>query len=262
VLGRLKNLFSGKDSQTRPHVAGPPSTPTILAPDQPFCAIGDVHGCLGNLTTLYDRLRAEFGPDIPVIFIGDLVDRGPDTAGTLAFVRDLCLTRPDTHVSIMGNHEKMMIDFIDDPAGRGLRWLVFGGVETLQSYGIDTPRTKRPDLDDAVELAEQLEDAMPDGMIDWLRSLPPRWSTGNIHCVHAGMDPELPVEEQSPRVMINGHPAFLQRPRGDGQTVLHGHTIMSDAVVGDTRISVDTGAYSTGRLTAAYVAPETCRFID
>ena len=61
--------------------------------------------------------------------------------------------------------------------------------------------------------------------------------------------------------MVNGHPAFLSVPREDGQTVLHGHTVMAEATLGDGRISIDTGAYFTGVLTAAHVAPGACRFI-
>ncbi|WP_375173918.1 metallophosphoesterase [Pseudooceanicola sp.] len=260
MLGRLKNALSGKPRAPRARVAARPTVETRLAPDQPFCAIGDIHGRLDLLKPLHAKLRAEFGADIPVIFIGDIVDRGPDSAGTLRYIHDLCRDQPEANICIMGNHEQMMLDFIDDPAGRGLRWLSFGGAETLQSFGLTPPRSS-PDLEDAVELAEALEEAMPAGILTWLRTLPPLWSSGNIHCVHAAMDPESPVTEQSSRVMINGHPAFLEVPRLDDQTVLHGHTIMAEATVGDTRISIDTGAYSTGRLTAAHVAPDSCRFI-
>lgn len=262
MLGRLKTLFGSKESAPRPHVAPAPRVETVLAPDRPFCAIGDIHGCLHLLQPLYTRLRRDFGPDLPVIFMGDIVDRGPQSAGTLDFVHDLCRTRPEANICIMGNHEKMMLEFIDDPAGRGLRWLTFGGAETLQSYGLDAPKSKRPDLEDAMDLAEALEEAMPDGLQTWLRGLLPHWSSGNIHCVHAAMDPDRPATEQSSRVMINGHPAFLTTPREDGQTVLHGHTIMARPTIGDGRISIDTGAYATGQLTAAYIAPDTCRFIS
>jgi serine/threonine protein phosphatase 1 len=260
MLGRIAKLFSGQGPAPRRHVAPKPTVDTVLTPDAPFCAIGDAHGCLNLLQPLYDKLRAELGPDIPVVFLGDMVDRGPDAAGVLSFVHRMVTDQPDSHIAIMGNHEQMMLEFIDDPAGKGLRWLTFGGVETLASFGIQAA-SKNPDLEDAMEWSEALEKAMPDGLLDWIRQLPARWSSGNIHCVHAGMHPDDPIDQQKSRTMINGHPLFLNIPRDDGQTVLHGHTVMADATIGDTRISIDTGAYFTGTLTAAYIAEGTCRFI-
>ena len=259
VLKKLKSIFAASPNNPRA-LRGQATRETLIAPDVPFCAIGDVHGCLDLLKSVYSDLRARYGDEIPIIFLGDLVDRGPDSAGVLAMVRDLTTAQPDRHVAIQGNHEKMMIEFIDDPAGKGLRWLTFGGVETLASFGIQAS-SKRPDLEDAMEWSEALEDAMPDGLLEWIRQLPALWSSGNVHCVHAGMHPDDPVDQQKSRTMINGHPLFLNIPRDDGQTVLHGHTVMADATIGDTRISIDTGAYFTGTLTAAYIAQDTCRFI-
>ena len=261
MFGKLKSLFGGTDAKPRMHVAPEPTTETLIAPEHIFAAVGDVHGCLPQLETLYGKLKSEFGSDLPVIFLGDIVDRGPDTAGALRMIYELCRDAPESHGAIMGNHEEMMLEFIDDPVGKGSRWLVFGGQQTLASFGISIPST-RPDVEEAMEVAEALEDAMPQGMLAWLRGLPTHWSTGNIHCVHAGMNPGLAPGDQTDRVMINGHPAFLTTPRHDGQTVLHGHTVMNKATIGDGRISIDTGAYMTGVLTAAHVAPGTCRFLS
>lgn len=260
MLSKLKSLFS--DGGHKPPSFTPPKATfeTVLAPEQPFCAVGDMHGCLTLIEPLYEKLRGEFG-DIPIVFLGDHVDRGPDSAGVLRALFDLSVESPTSHISIIGNHEKMMLEFIDDPAGMGARWLSFGGQETLESFGITLP-SRRPDAEDALEAADKLEGAMPKGMLNWLRALPPRWSSGNVHCVHAAMDPEVSPEDQDPRVMINGHPDFFATPREDGQTVVHGHTVVSRATAADGRISIDTGAYYTGRLTAAYIAPNTCRFIE
>jgi serine/threonine protein phosphatase 1 len=261
VLKRLKQIFAKPEPGPHLHTAPDPTVDTVLHPGRPFCAIGDIHGRRDLLDPLLAKLRGEFGPDVPVVFIGDAIDRGPDSAGVLSRIQALTGSAPETHIALMGNHEQMMIDFIDDPAGKGARWLSFGGIETLASFGIEV-EGKRLDAEDALDTADALESAMPPGMLDWLRALPVVWSTGNVHCVHAAMDPEISPAAQSPRVMVNGHPAFLRRPRSDGQTVVHGHTVMADPVVGDTRISIDTGAVFTGRLTAAYVATDTCRFIS
>lgn len=233
---------------------------TRLAPERPFCAVGDVHGRPDLLAQLYRRLCADHGDAIPVIFLGDYVDRGPDSAGALRMVHDLVTAAPDRHVALTGNHERMMLEFIDDPAGKGARWLSFGGIEAMQSFGI-TEAMGRMDPETALDAAAALADVLGAEMLTWLRGLPVRWSSGNMHCVHAGMDPERAVADQPERVLISGHPGFLTTPRTDEATVVHGHTVMSRAAVWDGRVSLDTGAYFTGRLTAAFIDRDTCTFI-
>lgn len=261
VLKRLKSMFGGSGHGARAHVPSAPTVETILAPEHPFCAIGDVHGRYDLLLPLYVRIREEFGTDIPVIFIGDYVDRGPQSAEVLNGLFEEYKQNPANVVCLMGNHEKMMLEFIDDPAGKGARWLINGGLETLQSFNI-TGITSHSDVDDAMEAADALEAAMPEGMQAWMRALPLSWSSGNMHCAHAAMAPDTPPQDQNPRALLWGHPRFLREPRTDGQTVVHGHTIMQQPVVGDTRISIDTGAYETGRLTGVYVDADTYRFLE
>lgn len=259
VLKKLKSLLGSSPNAPRART-GVATRETLLNPDAPFCAIGDAHGRLDLLAPLYDRIRATYGADIPVVFLGDFVDRGPESAGVLRMVRDLNMARPDVDIALTGNHEKMMIEFIDDPAGKGARWLTFGGIETLHSFGI-SQNSIRYDAEDALEAADALEDALPDGMLDWLRTLPATWVSGNMHCVHAGMDPDIAADAQKTKVMINGLPNFLTRARQDDVTVVHGHTVMQEAAVWDGRVSLDTGAYLNGRLTAAYIEKGTCTFL-
>jgi serine/threonine protein phosphatase 1 len=259
VLKRLKSLFGASPNNPRV-VSGVATRDTIFAPDTPFCAIGDIHGRLDLLQPLYDRLRNTYGADTPMIFLGDFVDRGPDTAGVLRYVQDLTDKDPIHNIGIMGNHEQMMLEFIDDPAGNGRRWLRFGGQDTLRSFGIDQ-EVAPDDAEDLVDLADALENAMSDGMVSWMRTLPALWSSGNVYCVHAGMNPEVEPTSQKPRTLINGHPDFLTKARSDRATVVHGHTVMEQAMVWDGRVSLDTGAYYTDVLTAAYIEPGNCTFI-
>lgn len=259
MFDRLRQFLRGARPDHAP-VPFPEGAPTILEPDQPFCAIGDVHGCFDLLEPLYTRIRSEFGPDLPVIFLGDLVDRGLSSADTLDFVRNLTETAPASHVALKGNHELMMLDFLHAPADRGHRWLRFGGAETLQSYGIAV-LTDDPDQADLERYAFMLHDSAPPGLIHWMDCLPAHWQTGNMHCVHAAMAPDVSVLAQNPKVMIQGHRDFLRKVRRDGQTVVHGHTVVETPYAEGSRVAVDTGAFFTGRLTAAYIAPGECRFI-
>lgn len=252
MLAQLKSLFGTRSPR--------PVGATPIAPDRPVAAIGDLHGRYDLLTALEQRLRDEADAGAAWVFLGDYVDRGPDSAGVLDWLRGRQQAAPDQVICLKGNHEKMMLDFIDDPAGKGARWLVNGGMETLASYGIDG-QPARHGAEEALEAADALEAALPEGMQDWLRALPLHWASGNIHCVHAGMDPARAPEAQEPRSLLWGHPAFLRQPRADGLTVVHGHTIVDAPWLGDGRICVDTGAYRSGRLTAALLAGDAARFI-
>ena len=230
--------------------------PEVLAysatvePAQPFAAIGDVHGRQDLLSALVGKIEEEV-PGMPLLFVGDLVDRGPGSADVLRYVKPLNETRAQTMV-LKGNHEQMLLDFIDDPAGRVLRWIDFGGRETMLSFGVEAPGPK-PDLEDITEAALELESKMGKELVAWLRGLPTRWQNGNVICVHSALDPARKPEDQSDRSVLWGHADFFTKTRQDGLWVLHGHTIFAEAHAHSGRIACDTGAYQTGKLTAALV---------
>lgn len=221
-----------------------------IEPDQPFAAIGDVHGRQDLLSALVGKLEQE-APGQPLLLVGDFVDRGPESAEVLSYVKALHDSRAQTIV-LKGNHEQMLLDFIDDPAGRGLRWIDFGGRETMLSFGVEAPGPK-PDLEDITEAALELETKMGKELVAWIRDLPTRWRTGNVICVHAALDPARKPEDQSDRSVLWGHADFFTKTRQDGLWVLHGHTIFAEAHAHSGRIASDTGAYQTGKLTAALV---------
>ncbi|WP_322867760.1 metallophosphoesterase family protein [Aquicoccus sp. G2-2] len=232
-----------------------------IAPDAPFVVVGDIHGCADLLNRLIERLEAEDG-DKTWVFLGDFVDRGPATAQVLARLRALEAARPGRVICLKGNHERMMQDFIDDPLGRGARWLAFGGLETLKSFGIATGNGKtHPTGDAALELAEALERVIPEGLETWVRELPLSWRSGNMACVHAAMDPMVAFEKQREQDLLWGHGAFMREPREDGLWVAHGHTVVKTAEMAGGRIAVDTGAYQTGRLSGARISSGGCEFI-
>ncbi len=233
--------------------------PNVLQPDGQFFCIGDVHGRIDLVKDLLSRIDPN--NDQRLVFLGDYVDRGPNTAETLSFLFALAHDRPDQVVCLKGNHEKMMCDFIDDPLDRGARWLRNGGAATLQSYGLGGI-DERSTPDQALDASEALEHAMPKGLIEWLRGLPLTWNSGNIWCVHASMDPDIDPRKQRSASLMWGHPSFLTKSRQDDICVVHGHTIVDEPINSNGRISIDTGAYLTGRLTAAHITTERCAFIS
>ncbi|SEJ16514.1 serine/threonine protein phosphatase 1 [Sphingomonas sp. OV641] len=225
-------------------------------------AIGDIHGRLDLLEQLLAlieqddaaRGRARTG----LIFLGDLVDRGPDSAGVVERVRRLCVERPDTRC-LSGNHEEI---FLGAHEGNGelVRLLLrAGGFETLLSYGLGADEIEQANI---AELAEMIERAVPAEHVVFLRSLDDYLLEGDYLFVHAGIRPGVAVEQQSPRDLRWIRQPFLDFAGNHGKLVVHGHTITDDVVQRDNRIGIDTGAYRTGRLTALGLEGRDRWFLD
>lgn len=222
-----------------------------IAPNTPFVAIGDIHG---RCDLLEKALRTS--PPQPTICVGDYVDRGDHSADVLRLLHE----RPDI-ICLMGNHEEMMLNFIDNPKRHGPRWLRYGGLQTLASFGVAglSDTSSGPILD---ETAEALKIAMGEPLIAWVRNLPTRWQSGNVAVVHAGADPSVAIEDQARSTLLWGHPEFHKTRRTDDTWVVHGHTIVDAPSSENGIISIDTGAYATGRLTVAHVSSDGVTFSD
>ncbi|WP_254695379.1 metallophosphoesterase [Oceanicola sp. D3] len=218
--------------------------------------MGDVHGCDHLLERLIDKLEAE-ALGLPIVFVGDYVDRGEASAAVLRRLKTFCADGKAT--CLRGNHEEMMLDFAQ---GKYPRWLRHGGLQTLSSFGLGAgvSETGGPGLEAAqAGLAEVLE---AEGLLDWIKDMPRQWQSGNVAVTHAGADPARPLDAQS-NSLTNGHPDFFSTPRSDGTWIIHGHYIRDTAEVAPGRIAIDTGAFATGRLTAVVVAAgEDPRFIE
>ncbi|MEO9574266.1 MAG: metallophosphoesterase [Roseobacter sp.] len=214
------------------------------APESPFIAVGDIHGCV-------DLLERFIGlePAYPVICVGDYVDRGDHSAEVLNILH----ARPDI-ICLSGNHEEMMLDFLKDPTRLGARWLRYGGLQTLASFGV-AGVTETSSTDALVQARDQLQEAMGPDLITWMKRLPKCWQSGNMAVVHAGADPAQSIENQTDKVLHWGHPDFAKATRTDGVWIVHGHTIVGEPIATRGRIAIDTGAYATGRLTVALIEP-------
>lgn len=261
MFNKLKNLFSGGASG---HVASGIPQAGDFAPAEPLYVVGDVHGCFDLLNAALERIEAHAGAhnitSSKLVLLGDYVDRGPQSAQVLECIYTLQQNAPDRVICLMGNHEKMMLEFIDDPVGRGARWLKFGGADTLASYGIPALK-KKADVEDITEASMALEEAMPKGLQDWVRALPLSFQNGNIACVHAAMDPDDAPDAQSDRVMLWGHRDFMTVSRDDNIWVAHGHTIVKSPSCQNSRIALDTGAYQSGHLSVAALSSGQCEFL-
>lgn len=232
---------------------GPP------APERDLAIVGDLHGELDCLEVMIALLETR-APEAQWVFVGDYIDRGDQSAQVLERLRRLEEARPDT-IFLRGNHEDMMLSFLDTPEETGNRWMRYGGLQTMASFGAF--RLGEQNAPEALRVArDQLVELMPEGLGDWLAARP-RWvQTGNVAVVHAGADPALPMDAQTDRSLTWGHRAFGRQAREDGVWVAHGHTIVDMPRERNGVISVDTGAYATGRLTAALVGSGMVEFVQ
>lgn len=240
-------LFSWKKTRK-------PQFDTPLAPRDAVYILGDIHGRLDLLMQLLERLAAQAHPTARLLCVGDYIDRGDDSAAVLQQMMALqAVQGQDRVMCLMGNHEKMLLSFLDDPARAGPRWMHYGGLQTMASFRVGLGAgTER----DWPAIRDALRAAMGAELEAWLRALPVSWQTGNLFVAHAGADPARAIGDQPEQGLLWGGEGFYDTPRRDGIWVAHGHVITEAAQARDGRITVDTGAYATGRLTAALVEPD------
>lgn len=122
-----------------------------ISPHRDFFAIGDIHGCYSSLASLLTKVESVSTGGEAMVFLGDFIDRGPESSRVLRKLYCLCLDAPEDIVVLMGNHERMMLEFIDDPLGNGGLWLRSGGIQTLESFGIKNV-PENPDTDEAMDI--------------------------------------------------------------------------------------------------------------
>ena len=231
-------------------------------PSQPFYAVGDIHGRDDLLGRMIDVIRQDAqGKAVRIVCVGDVIDRGDASAAVLHRLLAITQDPKSDLVCLRGNHEDMMRHFLRDPERHGARWLRHGGLQTLASFGI--AGVSESTAGAGLRVArDQLATAMGGTLLGWLEALPLQWSSGNVTVVHAGADPARPIEAQDGDTLVWGHPDFRRVCRHDGQWIVAGHTVVETPEVRDGRISIDTGAYATGRLTAVHVAAQGLRFLQ
>ena len=235
-----------------------PEISASAPPGRRIYAVGDVHGCAAELDALMDLIAADADgvADARIVFLGDYVDRGPDTPGVLDRLIAIGAAHPQT-VFLKGNHEAALLDFLHAPEDMR-HWLDWGGEETLRNYGVDGSPSRPGE-----EIAAELVEAMPDDHFAFLTALDLKHIEGDYLFVHAGVRPGVALEDQDEQDLLWIRKRFHnaaphERP---AYTVVHGHERTQKALDAGWRIGVDTGACWTGRLTAVVIEDRTRRFI-
>jgi serine/threonine protein phosphatase 1 len=240
----LKRLFT-KQPVIRP-------LDTARVPDgMRVYAIGDIHGRNDLLRSLLSQIEVDNerrGPaDTHIIFLGDLVDRGEDSAGVIETAMALQATGRNVRF-LMGNHEEVFLQACRKRDKKTVRFFLrIGGEETVLSYPISRSEYLGLDME---QLAERLETLVPKKHLVFLESFEDQIVIGDYAFVHAGIRPDVPLADQKPSDLRWIREEFVDQ-RGDLEKVIvYGHTIYPQVEERGSRIGIDTGAYASGTLTA------------
>jgi len=204
------------------------------SPDTLTFAIGDVHGCSVALRRMFaaceDYAR---GRPSRFVFIGDYIDRGPDSAGVIAMVRARAEADPDSFVCLMGNHEDLLLEALE--TGDDTNWLHNGGDATLDSYGIASTQ------------------GLPQADRAFIKDLRLSHDDGQRFYVHAGIMPGVALDTQDRDTLMWIREPFLSSRADHGRLIVHGHTpqLSGQPEVLPNRINIDTACVYGGVLTAA-----------
>ncbi|WP_417469060.1 metallophosphoesterase family protein [Maricaulis sp.] len=247
IISSLRQIFRGR---------APASIPGVVY------AIGDIHGRRDLLLALLEKIAAD-DPHAAsdLIFLGDYIDRGPDSAGVI----DVLLSDPRIAarrpVFLKGNHEATLLAFMED-AEHGPAWNRFGGADTLVSYEVRPPRGVAGDPAAWEGVRSQLNNVLPAAHLQFLNGLVLFEERGDYFFVHAGIDPNRPVKAQGEAEYLWIRDEFLQDERRFSHVIVHGHTPEPEPVANRRRVGTDTGAYASGRLTAARIDSAGVRFLS
>jgi serine/threonine protein phosphatase 1 len=223
---------------------------------------GDVHGRLDLLTRLKaaidrDRDSVAACPTV-VVGLGDYIDRGRDSNGV---IDALIAGFGCPSIILRGNHEQMLLDFMDKPTRMGRRWFEYGALETLNSYGVDMTLVTRPGIDFRM-VRDRLAQAMPPSHIAFLRSTRTSFQTERYFFAHAGARPGRALEEQSVRDLLWIRKGFADCDSAFDKVIVHAHTPVDKPYFGKYRINLDTGAYVTNRLSCLVIEGDGHRLLE
>ncbi|MDB5693191.1 MAG: serine/threonine protein phosphatase [Alphaproteobacteria bacterium] len=219
-------------------------------------AIGDIHGRLDLLDGLLRQVEEDIAGRRPkktyIVFLGDLIDRGPDSAGVVERLRTW-RPRYGRPIFLGGNHEEVLLRILGGDATILPDWLKFGGAECARSYGIDVEALRR--MEDAAAV-EAVRAKVPRPHREFLENFADTFRFGDYLFVHAGIRPGIAVEEQDRQDLRWIREPFLGDAKEHGFVVVHGHTIVAEVDQRPNRIAIDTGAYHSGVLTALGIEEE------
>jgi serine/threonine protein phosphatase 1 len=233
-----------------------------LPPGRRIYAVGDIHGRLDLLEAALARIAADDAArptaQTELIFLGDLVDRGPDSAGVVERLRRLATERPGVRF-LLGNHEEVFLLALGGDERAVRLFCRIGGRETIISYGVSPEDYERLSYE---EVLERLAALVPTSHREFLNGFEQLVVAGDYAFSHAGVRPGVPFSEQRSEDLRWIREPFLDHRGALEKVVVHGHTIREEVEFRRHRIGIDTGAYATGRLTVLGLEGEQRWIVD
>jgi serine/threonine protein phosphatase 1 len=224
--------------------------------------VGDVHGRLDLLDQLLGKIHDELdrrpARKTLLVFVGDLIDRGPESAQVVERLRTY-RRRGVKPVFLLGNHEEVLLRILGGDTSLIDSWLKFGGLQCLESYGVDAKTLRSRS---AGEILEAIQRAVPKEHVEFLESFVDSCRFGDYLFVHAGIRPGVEIDQQRQSDLRWIREPFLFDETDHGFVVVHGHTIRPEVEIRQNRIGIDTGAYRTGVLTALAIDRSETRLLD
>ena len=218
-------------------------------------AIGDIHGCLDELTSLHKKILTHDKFDVKndlIIYLGDYIDRGKNSKEVINQILKLKNNKIKT-VNLMGNHDEFMINFLFNNKNNIENWLNFGLDQTLRSYGIEVVNFIKDGFGDDIidQLRNTLLSIMSEEHINFFKGLELSFSSENYLFVHAGIDPKKTLEDQTKEDFLwSRSKSFFDKDFKAQKIIVHGHTPEENIVNNPHRINIDTGCYFSGKLSS------------
>jgi serine/threonine protein phosphatase 1 len=199
--------------------------------------VGDIHGCVDELEVLLSGIG--LGAEDRLVFVGDYIDRGPDSRGVVDRLLALAAEPGRECTFLRGNHEDMLLAYLDRGGHYGEAFMANGGDATAESYGLHDPTPL------------SLLAALPEEHLRFFEGTGLLHVEGAYVVVHAGIRPGRPLDRQSPHDLLWIRDEFIRRPHDLGRTVVFGHTPGRSVLVDlPYKIGIDTGCVYGGMLTA------------
>ena len=218
-----------------------------------YFAIGDIHGCLGELTSLHKKILTQKNFDVKedlLIYLGDYVDRGKNSKQVIDQI--LKLKKDNINIiNLLGNHDQFLIDFLLNKHNNIKNWLNFGADQTFRSYNIEIVEFIKDGFEDKVidRLRDHFLNNIEESHIDFFKNLELSYSTKNHLFVHAGINPQKKLSEQTKEDYLwSRSREFFNKNFKSEKIIVHGHTPEENIISDPFRINIDSGCYFSGKL--------------